>query len=99
MLFRRRSSTTADPAMSIDELRAEIERLTQANREARDADIEGRLIQLRHLAGIELLDSPLAAPQHPEPAFADLPEAAGLPELTRDQLSPGLLRAGILRDG
>jgi Phytanoyl-CoA dioxygenase (PhyH) len=83
----------------VDELRAEIERLADANRSARDLDTERRLVRLRHLAGIRLVD---AAPDDHEfaaPAPNQLPNGVALPEFSKAELTPGLIRAGILRDG
>ncbi|HEX6458651.1 MAG TPA: hypothetical protein VF032_07030 [Thermoleophilaceae bacterium] len=84
---------------SVDELFAEIRELTDAARQARDPEIERRLMGLRHVAGIRLLDAGDTNPSHPEPAFSALPETDGLPEFRREDLTPELLRAGILRDG
>jgi hypothetical protein len=82
------------------ELFAEIERLTQANRANPDRENERRLVQLRHLAGIRrLVSSNGSQPEHPTPDYDNLPEAEVLPEFTRDQVTPELIRAGILRDG
>ena len=82
-----------------EELLAEIERLSEANRHDTDAATERRLLTLRHLAGIRLLDGAPPDPAHPEPAFERLPEADGLPEIAGADVTPELLRAGILRDG
>jgi len=84
---------------STSELLAEIERLTAANRGQRDPELERRLLRLRHIAGTRLLDGARGDAQHPEPDRDALPADAGLPELAPEQLSPALLRAGILRDG
>ena len=65
----------------------------------RDPATERRLLTLRHLAGIRLLDGAPPDPEHPAPAFDRLPEADGLPDIARADLTPELLRAGILRDG
>ena len=81
-----------------DELWAEIERLTERNRARPDRATERRLLWLRHLAGIRLVDAD-ARPSFPVPDDERLREAEILPEFTRDELAPGLLRAGILRDG
>ena len=110
VLFRRKGrsggATLAErpaeserPAASAGELRAEIERLSESNRASRDPDAELELLRLRHLAGIRLLDDPSPDPRHPEPDFARLPESEGLPDVAAAELTPELLRAGILRDG
>ena len=56
-------------------------------------------MRLRHLAGVRLLVENGDSPQHPEPAFDALPEADVLPEIRAEDVTPELLRAGILRDG
>jgi hypothetical protein len=99
-LFRR----TRDPALedfdgSTHELDAEIERLTAENRDEHDPAIERRLLRLRHIAGRRALDAARSRPPYAEPEFARLPAAPPLPEIAAADLTPGLLRAGILRDG
>ncbi len=84
---------------SREDLVAEIERLTEANRSGRDRETERRLLRLRQLAGIRLMESADSHPQHPIPDFERLPAADELPEIAREDLTPELLRAGILRDG
>jgi hypothetical protein len=81
------------------DLSAEIARLTAANRANRDRDTERRLLHLRHLAGIRLLEANGREPEHPTPNFDGLPEGDGPPEIASEELSPELLRAGILRNG
>lgn len=85
-------------AGSTEELLAEIEALSEHNRVEPDRETERRLLRLRHLAGIRRLDAE-ADPQYPAPDVERLPDGPGLPEFTRDELTPGLLRAAILRDG
>jgi Phytanoyl-CoA dioxygenase (PhyH) len=110
MIFRSRRKRDAtalaeparDPAadLSTEELLAETERLTRANREHRDPATEQRLVELRHLVGLRLMDSPAGTPSYPEPAFDRLPAGNGeLPGVRPDELTPELVRAGILRDG
>lgn len=81
------------------ELRDEIERQDRANRERPDRETERRVLRLRHLAGMRMLDEAAAGADFAAPDTAALPEGRGLPEFRREQLTPGLLRAGILRDG
>jgi hypothetical protein len=82
-----------------DELFAEIERLTRENRAAPDRQRERELLRLRHLAGVRLLIESKTTPEHPEPDLDNLPDAEVLPEIPARELTPGILRAGILRDG
>jgi hypothetical protein len=84
---------------STEELRDEIARLARANRETADRDRERRLLRLRHLAGVRMLRHDGDLPPHPDSAGVALPAADPLPEFSRDELTPELLRAGILRDG
>ena len=105
-LFKRKTNSetsvverpAAVPA-SIEGLFDEIRQLTEAGRTRPDRATERRLLRLRHLAGLRLLDAPERPPEYPAPVRAQLPEADGLPEIAPGELSPGLLRAGILRDG
>ena len=62
-------------------LLAEIGRLTEANRARRDRETERRLLRLRHLAGVRLLDEPTRPPSTRRPTSAGLPAADGLPEI------------------
>jgi hypothetical protein len=81
------------------ELFAEIERLTAANQTTRSHANDRRLLRLRHLAGIRLLDEAATGAKHPEPAFDRLPDSDGLPEIDAEDVTPELIRAGMLRDG
>jgi hypothetical protein len=99
MLFRRRATVLDEPAGGHQDLLAEIARLTETARGGSDPELRRKLLALRHRAGVELLDRPADAPQFPLPDAAALPEAQGLPEFSRAQVTPGLLRAAILRDG
>ena len=82
-----------------EELLEEIERLTEANRAAPDRDTERRLLRLRHIAGARALDAAGARPDHGTADDDALPPGDGLPEIAAADLTPGLVRAGILRDG
>jgi hypothetical protein len=95
--FRRKnggSTVLADRS----ELQDEIERLSASNRDERDLDSERQLLWLRHLAGMRVLaeagTADFAAPDN-----GGLPTADGLPEFSRADVTPGVLRAAILRDG
>jgi hypothetical protein len=111
MIFRSRKKSEAGTAVAerkphpesgrgIEELAAEIDQLMRSNRERRDAEIERRLIELRHLAGLRLMESPEGASGYPEPAFDRLPHRnGGLPGVEPSELTPELVRAGLLRDG
>ena len=81
-----------------DELWTEIERLSAANREEPDRDVERRVLRLRHLAGLRAVDAAQRSAEFAAPAPEAL-QGDGLPELRPADLDPGLLRAGILRDG
>jgi hypothetical protein len=98
-LFKRRGATIEDFPGTTGELREEIERLTEANRAEPDRAAERRLLRLRHVAGSRLLDAGSARPDHPPPDRERLPASGGLPEVAPADLTPELLRAGILRDG
>lgn len=109
--FRRKgdggtATVELPPEMGIEwegtsaELWAEIGRLTAANREQPDRDIERRVLRLRHLAGLHAVDVADGTAEFAAPAAEGLPGSGdGLPEFRPADLSPGLLRAGILRDG
>jgi Phytanoyl-CoA dioxygenase (PhyH) len=90
---------TSEFSGSDEQLAAEIERLSELNRRRSSHDRERRLLHLRNLAGIRLIEAPPQRPAHPEPDFAALPESGELLEITPAQLTPELLRAGILRQG
>lgn len=85
---------------STEALLAEIENLTRQNRESPDAQVEIRLVELRHAAGIRHHDDPEPDAAFPEPAFDHLPDRNGdLAGVAPEQLTPEVIRAGILRDG
>jgi hypothetical protein len=88
---------TAHPG-SDEELRAEIDRLTAANLASRSQENEIRLLQLRHVAGLRHVGTNGHRPAHPEPDNGGLPDST-LPEIAAPDVTPELLRAGILRDG
>jgi phytanoyl-CoA dioxygenase PhyH len=82
-----------------EELAAEIDRLAASNATSPDRQTERRLLALRHIAGLRALRSNGRTPEFPEPDSARLPAEGELPEFSADELTPGLVRAAILRDG
>jgi Phytanoyl-CoA dioxygenase (PhyH) len=110
MIFRSRkrangATALAERAVDVDDrpleaILAEIEELDGENRLERDRDRERRLVRLRHRAGIKLLADAGRKPKQPAPAKDDLPTRNGsLPGISPAELTPELLRAGMLRDG
>jgi hypothetical protein len=82
------------------DLHDEIERVTAANREHPDRAAERRLLQLRNVGGVRALDEAVDGVDFAAPDRGALPAAgSALPEFTRTELTPALLRAAILRDG
>src|SRR5437588_1372506 len=83
-----------------NELIAEIEARVQRNKQQRSAQGEVELMALRHLLGMRRLGAADPVPDFPTPDDSGLPPFDGaLPDVGRDALTPGLLRAAILRDG
>jgi hypothetical protein len=112
MIFRSRkrndgATAVAEPGApesddrSVEEIFEEIEAIESANRAKRDRDNEHRLVRLRHRAGAKLIEDAGPRPEQPLPAFDALPDAApgSLPDIAPGDLTPEVLRAGILRDG
>lgn len=87
-----------DHGESLEVLRTQIERLSEANRANPTRKTERELLRLRHLAGMRLVDDHAGAPEFAAPV-EDLPVGDPLPEINGAELTAGLLRAGILRDG
>jgi hypothetical protein len=81
-----------------EQLQARIQELSEARRSNPSRELERELGRLRNLCGIRRIDGADSSPAFPDPDFAALPNT-GLPEFTRDAVTPELLRAGILRDG
>jgi phytanoyl-CoA dioxygenase PhyH len=96
---RLHAEATEEFPGSTEELWEEITRLSAANREHPELDSERRILRLRHLAGLRLLSGNGTLPAFPEPDAARLPVVDGLPEIAAADVTPELLRAGILRDG
>jgi hypothetical protein len=95
----RSGEPVEDLGQSLEMLRAEIETLTAANQTEPNRETERELLRLRHLAGLRLVDEPVQSPVFASPDSDRLPSRNPLPEISRAELSGGLLRAGILRDG
>jgi uncharacterized small protein (DUF1192 family) len=93
----------ADLTASVEVLKAEIETLSEANRAQPDLETERRLVLLRHLAGIRLVEQASGQASFIEPDAdalpAGTPAGGALPEAPASELTAGLIRAGILRDG
>jgi hypothetical protein len=79
------------------ELDAELARRTEQARGGDALSDQRELIRLRNQAGIRRLGAASGATF--AAATATLPEGPGLPEFTRDEVTPELLRSAILRDG
>jgi hypothetical protein len=97
-LMKRRDAPERELPNTLGKLQEEIDRLTAANRARRDRETERRLLRLRHRAGLLVLEAGGGA-ELAQPAFDALPDGDPLPELAPADLTPELLRAGILRDG
>jgi hypothetical protein len=101
------ATTLAEPPSAVyrdfegclDDIRVEVERLADENRRRPDLATERRLLSLRHLEGIKMLDAGSGQLGFAHADVEGLPAFDGLPEIACNELTPGLLRAGILRDG
>src|SRR5215211_1273222 len=83
-----------------EKLLAEIDALEQQNGVGQDADAARRVLQLRHRAGLELVDAAGSRRgDYPQPAFDNLPEVNGVPEVEAAELTPELVRAAFLTKG
>ena len=82
----------------VAEIRAEIAQLMAANRDSSDRNRERRILHLRHLAGAADVDAAKERPDFALPEESALPDGP-LPPIAPTDLTAGILRAGILRDG
>jgi hypothetical protein len=64
---------------ALEQLRSEIDDLSEANRADSDPDRERAILRARHLAGIWLIDEAPAAPRFPDTGMVVLPEGDPLP--------------------
>jgi len=96
VIFERLRKRTAEAVP--ERLDAEIAELTARNRERRDPELERRILKLRHVKGIGLVQ---AANGGGTLAAGDAPEigSSGLAELDPAELSPELVRGAILGHG
>jgi hypothetical protein len=83
----------------LEQLWTEIEQLTERNLANPSRESERRLVRLRHAAGVRLVEEASGTAEFIAPDHDRLPPAPPLPEISAADLTPGLLRAGILRDG
>jgi hypothetical protein len=95
----RRAQRQAAREYSSDDLLKQIDELAQQNREQPDREREKELMALRHLAGITLLAESKKRPPLVEPTADAFTEEMVVPEVTKDELTPGLIRAAILQHG
>jgi hypothetical protein len=96
---RQRKPVVDDFEGTDTELFAEIEQLTEAAQAKPDRETERRLLALRHIAGMRALRPDGDGAEFPTPESDRLPEEGSLPEFAANELTPGLVRAAILRDG
>jgi hypothetical protein len=68
---------------SLDDIRAEIERLADDNRRRPDLGTERRLLSLRHLEGVQMLGAGAGQPGFAEADAEQLPSFDSLPEISR----------------
>ena len=95
----RPGTSVADFDGTDSELAAEIGRLAAAHGAGAESEIERRLLALRHVAGIRALAGGGPRPAFPEPDGDRLPPLESLPEFAAADLTPGLIRAAVLRHG
>ena len=72
MIFSRKKK-----AKSVDDLYAQIGELTESNRIDRDPTKERQIRQLRHLAGVEMVNADTPVPSYAAPAAAPPAQATG----------------------
>ena len=87
------------PDASLERIEAEIAELTARNRERRDSELERRILKLRHLDGVGLLQAANGGGVPAAAAAAPPVRASGLAELDPAALTPELVRGAILGHG
>ena len=98
MVSEREHAHDVDALVAAGRVLEAIEVLNRFNREHRDSATEARLVELRR-------DAPIPAPANkarrpwPPKVRDRFRHIAGIPEVTREQLTPKVLRSGILRHG
>lgn len=95
---QRVQSATADELAAQGRMREAIQILTRANQECRDPEIESRLVELRRDTAMPTV--PGGGRRRWPPKVRDrFRRVVGVPEVPADQLTPKLLRSGVLRHG
>ena len=97
MIFDRLRKRPA--AAGPEQIEAEIAELTAANRAHRDPELERRILKLRHLIGIGLVQSANGGATPARAADAPPAGSSGLAELDPAELTPEAVRGAILGHG
>jgi hypothetical protein len=99
--LKRRVTAAGDPAVEVagGDVDAALDELARSNREHRDPDLDRRILRLRHRAGMRLVGDGNRDANWAEADYESLPDAGSIPEVSLAELTPEVLRAGILRDG
>jgi hypothetical protein len=90
---------TGDFEGTDEELVAELGRLIELNRSSPSVEQARMLLHLRNLLGIRLLEPEPEDAGFPDPDYESLPNGSLVPEIEAKDLTPGVVRAGILRSG
>jgi hypothetical protein len=100
-VFRSDSSQEAAVAdrPDLESARAEIERLSAENRERRDTSREVEILRLRQLGAAALVEQAGGRKDLVDPDDAALTGEANVPEVSAEEVTPGLIQAAILRHG
>lgn len=82
-----------------EQLRDGIERLARERGERPDAELERRILSLRHQLGMIQVSAETGTGERADPAFDQLPAGDGIPAIAAAELTPGLVSAALLRHG